>query len=304
MTPVALLTLPPFTLNPLSLLNGLLSSALSQFVASARTALDSDLQRYLFSTHDVSGAGGGEQFVNTPGLVSLNHLLGLATGALLVAILLYSGLRTVTDAGGERRHQLQVVLPRAMAALALGVFSLPLIQQLIDLNNALCQVVVGGAAVSLSDLPWSSPLSGPAIASASNNIFLLLFAAALVLAVVILALAYVVRYTLLAVLCASAPLAAAAWILPETRGFARQWGRLLIVSLFMQFVQLVVLRVAVALAFARGQGVGGMLFAFASLYLMLRVPGAMNVAAHYQTSAESAGRRWSRAVRKLAATEV
>lgn len=205
MTPVALLTLPPFTLNPLSLLNGLLSSALSQFVASARTALDSDLQRYLFSTHDVSGAGGGGQFVSTPGLVSLNHLLALATGALLLAVLLYSGLRTVTDAGGERRHQLQVVLPRAMAALALGAFSLPIIQQLIDLNNALCQVVVGGTAVSLSDLPWSSPLSGPAIASASNNIFLLLFAAALVLAVVILALAYVVRYTLLAVLCASAP---------------------------------------------------------------------------------------------------
>lgn len=297
-------TLPTFSFDPLAMLLHLLSGALSEFVSQARGALDSALAGYLFGTYDVASPGHRLAFTNSPGLAPVNHALVLAGGGLLVAIFIYSSLRTVGDAGGSQLHQLQVVLPRVLVALALAALSLPLIQQLIDLNNALCAVVVGGAAVNLGDLPWSSPLSGPAVASAANNIFLLLFSAALVLAVVILALAYVVRYTLLAVLCASAPLAATCWILPETRGYARQWTRLLVVSLFMQFGQLLVLRVAIALAFARGHGVVGMLYAFACLYLMLRVPGALNVASHFESSAEAAGRRWSRAVRRLAASEV
>ncbi len=296
--------LPSFSFDPLTMLLHLLSGALSDFVSQARGSLDSALSGYLFGTYDATLPGRHLAFTATPGLAPLNHLLVLAGGALVVAIFIYSSLRTVGDAGGSPQHQLQVVLPRVLLALALGALSLPLIQQLIDLNNALCSVVVGGAAVNLGDLPWSSPLSGPAVASAGDNIFLLLFSAALVLALVILALAYVVRYTLLAVLCGSAPLAATCWILPETRGFARQWSRLLVVALFMQFGQLLVLRVAIALAFARGQGVMGMLYAFSCLYLMLRVPGALNVATHFESSAEAAGRRWSRAVRRLAASEV
>ncbi len=298
------LTLPTFSINPLELLDRLLSSAIAQFVDSARSGLDQDLRAYLFSTHDVAGSSAASAFTRTPGVASVNHLLALASSALLLGILLYSGLRMVLSGGGATQHQLQVVIPRAMAGLAMGVFSLPLLQQLIDLNNALCQVLVGGASVNLGDLPWTSPLSGSAVTSSSNNLFLLLFAAALAVAVVILALAYVIRYTLLAVLCASAPLAACAWILPETRGLARQWGRLFTVSLFMQVGQLLVLRVATTLAFASGHGLAGMLYAFACLYLMLRVPGALNVATHYQSSLESAGRRWSRAVRHLAVDAV
>ncbi len=295
---------PSFAVNPLELLNGLLSSALGEFIQTARTGLDQDLRSYLFSTHDVAGPSPDTPFTSTPGVATVNHLLLAAGAGLLVAVLLYSGLRTVSSAGGPTAHQLQLVLPRALLGLVLGTFSLPLIQQLIDLNNALCQVVVGGARVNVADLPWSSPLSGPAVTSAGTNLFLLAFAAALVVAVVVLALAYVVRYTLLAVLCASAPLAAICWTLPETRGFARQWGRLLTVSLFMQLGQLLVLRVATTLAFAPGRGLAGMLYAFAALYLMLRVPGALNVASHYGNSLESTGRRWSRAVRHLAADAV
>ncbi len=300
----ALLTLPTFAVNPLELLDRLLGSAMAQFVQSARTGLDQDLRSYLFSTHDVAGPSPATPFTSTPGVASVNHLLVIASAALLLGVLLYSGLRTVISAGGPTPHQLQVVLPRSLGGLTMGIFSLPMIQQLIDLNNALCQVLVGRAAVNLGDLPWTSPLSGPAITSAGNNLFLLVFAAALAVAVVVLALAYVVRYTLLAVLCASAPMAALCWTLPETRGFARQWGRLFTVSLFMQVGQLLVLRVATTLAFAPGKGLAGMLYAFASLYLMLRVPGALNVATHYGTSLESSGRRWSRAVRHLAVDAV
>lgn len=295
--------LPQFTLNPLTSLEGIFGGLLSGFIRSARSAVDGTLRGYLFGTYDVAARGGRGHFTATPGLASLNHVLAAAGGALLLAVILYSALRSAADPGAAR-HQLQQVLPRALAAVALATASLPLLQQLIDLNNALCAVVVGGARMDLADLPWSSPLSSGAVAGAANDIFLLLFAAAVVLAVVILALSYVVRYTLLAVLCASAPLAAYCTVLPETRGFARQWGRLLVVALFMQFVQLLVLRVAVDLAFAKGHGLAGMLYALSSLYLMLRVPGALNVAAHYESSAEAAARRWGRAVRRVAAGDL
>ncbi|HUY09070.1 MAG TPA: conjugal transfer protein TrbL family protein [Candidatus Dormibacteraeota bacterium] len=297
------LTFPTFDLHPLSLLTHLISGTLSSFVASSRAALNAALQTYLFGTYDAASQQLHHPFTDTPGVAQLNHVLLGAAGALLVAVFLYSALRTVASAG-DARHHLQVVLPRVLVALASGLVSLPLLQQAINLNNALSAVVAGGGSVSLAQLPWDSPLSGSALQSASTNIFLLLFAAALVIAVVILVLAYVVRYTLLAVLCAAAPLAAIAWILPETRAFSRQWLRLFVVTLFMQFVQLLVLRSAIALAFARGQGVIGILYAFAALYLMLRVPGALNVASHYGSSAEGAGRRWVRAARRLAVTEL
>jgi hypothetical protein len=297
------LTFPTFDLHPLSLLTHLISGTLSSFVSSSREALDAALQTYLFGTYDAASQLPHHPFTDTPGVAQLNHVLLGAAGALLVAVFLFSSLRTVASAG-DARHHLQVVLPRVLVALALGIVSLPLLQQAIDLNDALSAVVTGGGSVSLAQLPWDSPLSGSALQSASTNIFLLLFAAALVVAVVILVLAYVVRYTLLAVLCATAPLAAITWILPETRAFSRQWLRLFVVTLFMQFVQLLVLRSAIALAFARGQGVIGILYAFAALYLMLRVPGALNVASHYGASAEGAGRRWARAARRLAAPEL
>ena len=298
------LSFPSFDLHPLSLLDHLVGGALSQFVGSSRGALNALLGTYLFGTYDAASPLRREPFTDTPGVASINHLLIGAGSALVVAVLIYSSLRTVTSAGGDPHHLLQAVLPRVLVAVALAIFSLPLIQQAINLNNALSDVVVGGGSLDLASLPWNSPLSGPALQSASTNMFLLAFAAALVVAVVILALAYVVRYTLLAVLCASAPLAGIAWILPETRAFGRQWLRLLVVALFMQFIQLLVLRTAVALAFARSHGVAGMLYAFAAVYLTLRVPGALNVASHFATSAAGAGRRWTRAAKRLAATEL
>ncbi|MGH7666982.1 MAG: conjugal transfer protein TrbL family protein [Candidatus Dormibacteria bacterium] len=297
------LTFPSFELHPQQLLHHLISGTLSGFVHSSRGGLDSALHTYLFGTYDAAVPLRHQPFTDTPGVAALNHLLLAAAGALLVAIFTYSALRTVVSAG-DARHHLQVVLPRVLVALALGLVSLPLIQQGINLNNALSNLVAGGGSVNLASLPWDSPLSGASLQSASSNIFLLLFAAALVVGVVILVLAYVIRYTLLAILCVAAPLAAIAWVLPETRAFSRQWLRILVIALFMQFVQLLVLRCALALAFARGHSVIGFLYAFAALYLMLRVPGALNVATHYGASAESAGRRWARAARRLAVSDL
>jgi hypothetical protein len=108
-------------------------------------------------------------------------------------------------------------------------------------------------------------------------------AAALVVAMAILVLAYVIRTALLNVLIVTAPLAALLAILPDTRSHARSWVRLFTGTVFMQAVQLVVLRVAITTEFDTSGGLVNTVYALATLWLLLKVPGAMNTASHLET---------------------
>ena len=108
----------------------------------------------------------------------------------------------------------------------------------------------------------------------------------------------VVRHALLCVLIVLAPLAALCTVLPDTRGHARGWLRLFGVTVLMQPVQLIVLRVAEVAAVDEGGGLVQSLYALATLFLMLKVPGALNVAAHLETKAETLGHRLERSIRR------
>ncbi len=72
---------------------------------------------------------------------------------------------------------------------------------------------------------------------------------ALVIAMAILVLAYVIRTALLNILIVTAPLAALLSVMPDTRTHARTWMRLFLGTVFMQAVQLIILRVAVTTEF-------------------------------------------------------
>ena len=74
--------------------------------------------------------------------------------------------------------------------------------------------------------------------------------------------------------------------------------RLFSVTVLMQPVQLIVLRVAEVVAVDAGGGLVQSLYALATLFLMLKVPGALNVAAHLETKAETIGHRLERSVRR------
>jgi hypothetical protein len=93
----------------------------------------------------------------------------------------------------------------------------------------------------------------------------------------------------LQLLIATAPLAGLATILPETRGYARTWGRLLVVALFMQAAQVTVLRVATVTGLAAGSGLGATLYALATLWVSLKVPRFLATAAQAPGSIAAIG---------------
>lgn len=287
--------------DPLGSFLHLLTGALAHFVDGARADVERVLARHLFSTVDTS-VPYPRAITDNPSLHRLNLGLVVAMDVLMAVVLLLASLRGIFERTSYRaRYSLKVMLPRVMLAVVLLHFSLPLMQLAVDLNNALCQVALSlGDRVDVANLPWSPSIGPAAVAqmSATQDLFHVVFAVAVVVAVVVLVLAYILRHALLGVLIVVAPLAALCTVLPDTRGHARTWMRLFTVTVFMQAVQLIVLRVAGVLAFDSDGGLVQSLYALATLFLMLKVPGALNTAAHLETKAETMGHHLERSVKR------
>ncbi len=131
-------------------------------------------------------------------------------------------------------------------------------------------------------MPWTFALT--------NGFGLPLFEIAIRLAIalmlVIVAFTYVVRFALLAVLLAVAPLASMCAILPETKRYAQSWLRLFLLTVFMQFGQVLVLRFASLFADHMGTRPLEALYGVAVLYLLIKVPGLMNASSHVELKAQ------------------
>jgi hypothetical protein len=284
----------------------LIVGVLTHFVDGARHDVESVLQRYLFSTVDTT-VPGARAFTENPPLRHLTFGMALAMDVLLAGVLLFTALRSIFEHQSYRaRYSLRVIVPRMLVAVALVHFSLPLAQMAIDLDNALGQVALGlGGAMHVDGMPWSSSISAPLVAhmSVTQDIFHAVFCVGLVIALVLLVLSYVVRYALLSVLVVTSPAAALCTVLPDTRGYARTWLRLFMVTVFMQAVQLIVLRVAMTLAFDnQGFGLVQTLYGLATLFLMLKVPGALNTASHLETKSKTIGHHLERALHRAVHT--
>jgi len=162
-------------------------------------------------------------------------------------------------------------------------FALLFGQMAIDLNNALVHAVwsqplPGGPA----RLPWMDPMTK----GFGMPLFQVAVRLAIVVMLVIVAFTYVVRFALLAVLLAVAPLAAICMILPETKHYAQSWLRLFVLTVFMQFGQVLVLRFASMFAADFTGSPIEALYGAAVLYLLIKVPGLMNASAHLESKAE------------------
>jgi len=286
--------------DPLGSALQLLTGVISHFLATASGDLNGELGRYLFSTVDTSSAAVRPLTAN-PTIANLNWEITLAADVLVGAVVLFVSLRALFEHASLRaRYGLKATLPRVLLAIALAHASLLLIQMAIDLNNALGHVALTlGGTLTPATLPWSTALGNPAVAGiqASQDLFHAVFALALVVALVILVLAYVIRTALLNILIVMAPLAALCMVLPETRSYARTWLRLFMATVFMQAVQLIVLRVATATAFAHGAGIVDVLYALATLWIMLKVPGTLHSASHFESRARTMGRHVQRSMK-------
>jgi hypothetical protein len=289
--------------NPLGAFMHMLTGALSHLIATARPDLNTELQRYLFSTVDPT-AGGARPLTANPTIAHLNMGLAVAADVLVAAVLLYASLRSMFERTLRARYTLKIVIPRVLAALALVHGSIFFIQMAIDLNNAIGHVALSlGDQVTVNALPWSASMSPPAVQAiqVSQDIFHAVFAVALVVALVILVLSYVIRTALLNIMIVVAPLAALCTVLPETRGYARHWLRLFLVAVFMQALQLIILRVATAGAFGSGSGIAESLYALATLWILLKVPGSLHAATQLESRAHSMARQLDRSVRRALA---
>jgi hypothetical protein len=260
-----------------SSLGGLIGQLLSQFSSSGRNDVLSLLQRYLFSTVDVSRPG-SQPLTANPALAGLNHDFSLAGDTLLALVVVVIAVRAILDRSLYSQHDLRALVPRVLVGVVLMHASLTLIQMAVDLNNALTVFAAGAGG---TPMPWTDPLSPSALTSSSlaQDLFEIVVVLALVVTVALLAISYVIRMAVLQVLIASAPLAALATILPETRGYAGAWGRLFVVALFMQAAQVTVLRVATVTGLAAGSGLAATLYALAALWVSLKVPSFLASAA-------------------------
>lgn len=261
---------------------------IAHLVASASVEVASMLDRFLFRTVDPTVAG--RAITANPAVALLNRSMALAVDALVALVVLVSALRSVFERSLHARYDLKAALPRVLLAVVLAHGSLLFAQMAVDLNNALCDVALSlGGPLTGGDLPWAPSMAPVTLAQVitGNDIFQALLLIGLVVATVILVLTYVVRTALLNVLLVTAPLAALLNVLPETRGHARTWLRLFTGTLFMQAVQLIVLRVAVATEFDSSGGLISTVYALATLWLVLKVPGAMGTGLHLESRAHT-----------------
>jgi hypothetical protein len=288
--------------DPLGAVLQLLTGVLSHFISSARSELDSELTRYLFTTVDPSSPG--RALTTNPAVAHLNLGMAIAADALVGAVVVFASLRSMFEHSLYARYALKVMIPRLLLAIVLVHGSIFFIQMAIDLNNALASVALSlGGPVSVDVLPWSGSLSDAAVSAmqASQDLFHAVFAIAVVVAVVLLVLSYVIRTALLEVLIVLAPLAAILMVLPETRRWSDAWLRLFLVALFTQALQLIILRVATAAGFGSGTDIAGSLYGLATLWILLKVPGTLHAATHVESKAHTVARHVERSVRRAVA---
>ena len=278
-------------------LGGLIGQLLKQFSSNGRDDVLGLLDHYLFSTVDVARPG-SQPLTSNPALAGLNHDFSLAGDALLAVVVVFAALRAILDRSLYSQYDLRAMVPRLLVAVILMHASLSLTQMAIDLNNALTSFAAGAGG---SPMPWTDPLAPSALGSSSlaQDLFQIVMVLALVVTVALLAISYVIRMAVLQVLIASAPLAALATILPETRGFARAWGRLFIVAVFMQAAQVTVLRVATVTGLAAGTGLAATLYALAALWVSLKVPSFLASTARIPGSVGAWGSEAAQQLRRI-----
>lgn len=275
--------------DPIGFLLQAVAGLLGHFISVARVDMMGVLDRFLFRTVDPT-VPGNRPITANPNLANLNLGITVAVDVLIGVVVLLTSLRSIFERSMRSKYDLKVIVPRILLAVVLAHGSLLFMQMAVDLNNAMGSVALSlGGPLNGDTLPWSASLSPATIAAlvTGQDLFQAVMAVALVVAMAILVLAYVIRTALLNVLIVTAPLAALLSVIPDTRTHARSWLRLFLGTVFMQAVQLIILRVAVTTEFDSSGGMITTVYALATLWLLLKVPGAMNTSAHLESRAHT-----------------
>lgn len=207
----------------------------------------------------------------------------------LVAVATWSSYRLMWSQAVRSHYSVHLILPRLLLAAVLINFATPLVQLAVDVNNALCDLVLKAQGHAVFKDALYALLKDPVKDLASGPGLTLLTTILILGGYLVLGLAYFVRYALLVVLAVTAPLAALAFVLPETHRYAREWGSLFVSTLFMQPMQLLILAIAFALD-AEGSLPISHLYALAALWIAFKVPGALHAASSMGTHATTSAK--------------
>jgi hypothetical protein len=230
----------------------------------------------------------GCRFVDNVVLQRFYGLTSQMANAALVAIVVYSLLRSIWERGYRARYTLKAILPKLLLVIALVNFGLPLLQGAIDINN--------GAVHAF----WSFDL-GLGVHQPSNlwdllvvpggNLLVNLLALLTAVMLLVLAITSIARNLVLVLLIGGAPLAFLCLLLPETHSYLMAWRRLFFTAVFMQAVQVMVLRLALVLLFEDpSHNPISVVYGLLAMYLVLRVPGVL----HASSKAESRVLIWAK----------
>ncbi len=193
----------------------------------------------------------------------------IVANAALALMAVWASYRIMWGHGLRSLYTARILLPRLFMSVVLVNFALPLMQALIDASNVVSRAVYAfGTIPDMHD--WWNAIGLESIADLPQ----IFTTGALVAGYEVLAVVYVIRYTILVVLAITAPLAGLLFTLPETHHMAKQWGSLFMTNLLMQPAQLFVLAIGFAIE-KNGATPVHHLFALATLLVLFKVPGAM-----------------------------
>jgi hypothetical protein len=234
--------------------------------------------KFVLSTTDVAT---GQDFIGSAAIKSFEPTVQVVADSLLGLVVIWASYRIMWGHGVRTQYTARVLLPRVFLAAVLINFSQPMFQATITASNTLCSVITTFQTIPDWSSWWHTFTVNP-----QDSVFEVITTAALVLGYDVLAVAYIVRYTVLIVLAISAPLAGLLLVLPETAHLAKVWRKLFVTNLFMQPVQLFVMAIGFAL---ENSGFNPLrhAFALAAMLVVFKVPGAMGSAEHVAHKLES-----------------
>src|SRR6266700_2685500 len=212
--------------------------------------------KFVMSTTDVET---GRDFIGSTAIKSFEPSVQLVADGLLGLVVVWASYRIMWAHGVGSQYSARVLLPRFFLAGVITNFQ------------------------TIPDWPswWHTFTVNP-----QDSLFEVITTTTVVLGYDVLAIAYILRYTVLIVLAISAPLAGLLLVLPETAHLAKLWRKLFVTNLFMQPVQLFVMAIGFAM---ENSGFNPLrhVFALAALLVVFKVPGAMGSAENVAHKLES-----------------
>ncbi len=225
--------------------------------------------RFLWKTTDFPTGG---DFTKNATIVQFEPAVQLLANSLLTLVAVWASYRIMWGHGVRSQFTARILLPRLFMGAVLINFSLPMFQAVVVANNTVCDVIKDIGLIPDADT-WRATFS----VDPADGVLQVITTGLLALGFDVLAIAYLIRYTVLILLAITAPLAGLLFVLPETNHLAKLWRKLFVTNLFMQPVQLFVLAIGFALESTPSTPVHH-LFALASLLVVFKVPGAMGSA--------------------------